>query len=321
MSDGAVFESVRQGLFADPSAPTLSYISLYADDEGCKLWQRITELPEYYPYREERALLHTDGPSIMQGPTGDQETVVEFGAGNMSKSNILLAAGVAAGRKMIHVPIDVALDHSGEAAPEGVIRMPLLGDNLQMAPQAANLGKSAKVTYLFLGSSIGNVDAVAWLRSVRPIMRPKDRLLIGFDQQPTAEKTEAEVVAAYNDSEGVTAAFTINGLRNSFRAGRIDLAAVDDWQHSAVYVNGGIRTCCVATRDSTLRDAESGEELHAFPAGTHIHIESSQKFTPELVAEMAASSGFEVRNSWGSARYKVVELGPMAIMPPAESDA
>lgn len=221
-----VASAVREGLEARPKRlpPWLFY-----DEAGSRLFDEITERPEYYLTRTERGILaeHADAmiamaaePIVMDpdedGPGRPRLTIAELGAGSADKTRLLLAAAVARQGTVVYEPVDVS-PSALEAAREriereiaGVIVTPLVMDyahELELGP--AGVGERRLVVYI--GSSIGNFEpdeAARLLERVRAGLRPGDGLLLGVD----LVKDEATLLAAYDDVAGVTAAFNLNLL-------------------------------------------------------------------------------------------------------------
>src|SRR5919197_1653465 len=211
--DGSALDSmaddVRAGLSREPKELPPKY---FYDERGSELFDRITELPEYYPTRCERAILNRRGPVIVD-PAGANE-LVELGSGSASKTRALLFAMAGAGMLERYLPLDVSesvVERSAEDLAEiypGLQVHGVVGDfeqHLDLVPVGG------RPLVAFLGGTIGNFypDARArFLARVRELLGSEGRLLLGTD----LVKDVRVVEAAYNDPSGVTAEFNRNVL-------------------------------------------------------------------------------------------------------------
>lgn len=269
---------------------------LFYDAEGCRLFGRITALPEYYPTRTELALLPEVARAVGAAlPPG--LAVIEYGAGDETKAALLLEA---LRHPAAYVPIDIAAPELLAAAdrlrrrwPELVVA-PLAADFLAplrlppVAPDAPRLG-------FFPGSTIGNLDpdgAVRFLRAARATLGDGSHFLIGVDLR----KSPAILVPAYDDAAGVTAAFNLNLLaRLNREAGAgFDL---DAFAHRAVWnaEESRIEMHLVSRHAQTVRVAG---HVVSFAPGETIHTENSYKYTGEGFRALAAPAGWRPAQSW-----------------------
>src|ERR1700712_2053629 len=208
----ALRADVRDGLEASPKTLPPKY---FYDERGSKLFDEITRLPEYYPTRTERAILTENAPNIAAATQA--ETLVELGSGTSEKTHLLLDALRAAGTLRGYVGFDVdeiTLTQAGTtlaAEYPGLEVTGVVGDFEKHVPQLLHTGTGHRMI-AFLGSTIGNLEPVpraAFLRDVRAALRPGDTFLLGAD----LVKDPTRLVAAYDDSAGVTADFNRNVLR------------------------------------------------------------------------------------------------------------
>ncbi|MGV8929114.1 MAG: ergothioneine biosynthesis protein EgtB [Brevundimonas sp.] len=262
------------------------------DAEGSDLFEAITRLPEYYPTRQEAALLRRVAPE-WAARFGPGAALVEFGSGASEKTRIVLDAAPDLGA---YIPIDIsadALDAAArriDAAYPGLKVAPLVGDFLHLGALPAGIGQGRRVGF-FPGSTIGNLErdeAIAFLKAARGLLGPDALFILGVD----LAKEPAILVAAYDDSAGVTAAFNRNLL---VRANR-ELGAgfdVDAFAHRAVWNEDASRMemHLEATRDMTV--LLDGRRF-AFAQGETIHTESSRKYTEASVRELAEAAGWTV---------------------------
>ena len=208
--------AAREGLLGEPKTlpPWLFY-----DEAGSRLFEEITQLPEYYLTRVERGILAGSADAIVRG-MGGPVTIAELGAGTATKTGLLLAAAAKVQKRVLYQPIDV----SASALDEACVWIEAEIPGVTVAPQVANYitesirierSKGTKVLALYIGSSIGNFspdEASGILVNLRARLQPGDALLLGTDLAPGVNKSVARLVAAYDDAQGVTAAFNRNVL-------------------------------------------------------------------------------------------------------------
>ena len=268
----------------------------FYDAEGSRLFEAITELPEYYPTRTEIGLLRRVAPQIA-GLISPGAALVEFGSGASVKTRILLDAAPQIG---VYAPIDIsgaALDEAAVAIRRDYPRLtvaPLLEDftrALTLPIEAQGL----PVTGFFPGSTIGNFtpqEARAFLEGARGLLGSGSRFLVGID----VVKDPATLVAAYDDAQGVTAAFNLNLLTRINRelGADFDLAT---FRHRAVWnaQDSRIEMHLESLKDQQVRIA--GRTVR-FAAGETIHTENSAKFTVDGFAKLAATAGWTLEASW-----------------------
>ncbi len=255
----------------------------FYDAYGSWLFEKICELPEYYLTRTELALLRKKSPEIMAFFKGDGGDLVELGSGSNRKIKILLDAVDGDGlRRLRYVPVDISDSALEEASRELLYdyeELDILGiiadftRHLEVMPTGRKL-------ITFLGSTIGNFsdpERISFLRQVAAAMQPGDRFLLGLDMVKSQDLLEA----AYNDSQGVTAAFNRNILRNINRSLNADFNLAD-FDHRAVFVEDKERVemHLKATRPTVARIADLRLPV-ALRAGETIHTEICQKFSQD----------------------------------------
>ncbi|HEX8507722.1 MAG TPA: L-histidine N(alpha)-methyltransferase [Hymenobacter sp.] len=297
-------EHVAVGLSRTPK--TLSSMYFY-DDAGSRLFQQIMELPEYYPTRAEFAIFREHGAAIaaaLSSSATGEFSLVELGAGDGAKTKLLLDQLLRAGAAFTYAPVDIS-----EGAMTGLVdalsqEMPTLRVVPVVSDYATALVKlrtrPGSKSVLFLGSNIGNfgpVERLDFLRKLAAPLTPDDRLLIGFDLQ----KDPRRIRAAYDDAQGVTAAFNLNLLTRLNRelGADFDLA---HWQHYTDYspLNGAVRSFLVSARAQRVH-IEALDKTVDFAAWEVIHTENSYKFTLPQIAELAAEAGLRVVASFTDA--------------------
>jgi len=285
----------------------------FYDAQGSALFEKITELPEYYPTRTERAILRAVAPEVaaLTGAT----TLVELGSGSSEKTRLLLSALRDAGTLRGYVPVDVsesALAAAGDAlAAEypGLAVHAVVADfeNYLGVPSGDSVaGNGARAEgdaaagprlVAFLGSTIGNMvpaERGVFLRRVRARMRPGDAFLLGTD----LVKDPAVLVAAYDDSAGVTAAFNKNVLAvlNAELGADFDLDAFEHvavWDAEHEWIEMRLRAA--SAQSLLVRDLGLTVE---FAAGEEMRTEVSAKFRQAGVAAELAAAGLAVRSWW-----------------------
>ena len=293
----ALEHDVRRGLAAPPrSIPPVWFY----DEEGSRLFERITELEEYYPTRAERRLLEDHAPAIAR--LAGSDTLVELGAGACAKTRVLLDAMAATGPLERYVPFDVSDEFLRASAAEllehydGLAVHAVVGD---FHRHLALIPRQGRRLVAFLGGTIGNLDPAQRQRfffDLNCAMGADDRLLLGTD----LVKDPARIVAAYDDAQGVTAAFNRNVLAvlndqldGDFDPTRFEHVArwneVESWIEMRLRSTGAQRVT-LGGLDLTL-DFAPGEELLT---------EISAKFTPERVEAELTKADFVVEGMWGA---------------------
>ncbi|HEU5303124.1 MAG TPA: L-histidine N(alpha)-methyltransferase [Gemmatimonadales bacterium] len=271
----------------------------FYDQRGSELFEEITRLPEYYPTRTERALLTAWMPELI--PQLGTRALIELGAGSAEKSRIILDAMRSAGTASLYVPIDVSAVFLNQTA----IRLRREYPGLRVEPVVADIAEDFQcprtvphpAMYAFLGSTIGNFyppAAIRLLSRVRSAMEPSDRLLLGVDLRKDVSRIEA----AYNDSQGVTAAFNRNMLLvlNHELGSNFDPYA---FEHQAFYepLSHRIEMHLVSTAAQLVRIPGIG--LVSFAAGESIRTEISCKHDRGSVAELFGAAGLRIE-AWRS---------------------
>ena len=290
--DPAFAADVLAGLAA--SVPAIPARWLY-DQRGSELFDQITRLESYYPTRTETALLERVMPDIA-ARVGPGRAVVEFGAGSLTKTPLLLEAIAPA----LYVPIDIAGDFLRDAAKALSERIPALA----IHPVEANFAEAMALPGevgdhprlgFFPGSTIGNFvprTATDLLRHFRDILGERALLLIGMDRVKSVER----LVAAYDDPERVTAQFNLNLVERINRELDGTIPA-DGFAHEARWNDmlGRIEMHLVATRD--LDFTVAGTQF-AFPQRSSIHTENSHKYEPRGGRLLLLAGGWTPIAEW-----------------------
>jgi L-histidine N-alpha-methyltransferase len=295
----------RRGLASEPKSLPPKW---FYDAQGSALFDKITELPEYYPTRAEREILRANAAGIA-AQTGAR-TLIELGSGSSDKTRLLLDALRDAGTLRCYVPVDVsepALAAAGKALSAeypGLDVRAVVSDFEERlgfpADGPEGGGAPAPRLVAFLGSTIGNLEPgqrAAFLARVRDQLRPGDFFLLGTD----LVKDPATLVAAYDDEAGITAEFNKNVLAvlNAELGADFDLDAFEHvaaWNADAEWIEMRLRSCMA----QTVRLPGIGLTVE-FADGEEMRTEVSAKFRREGVAGELAAAGFTMRSWWTDA--------------------
>ena len=268
----------------------------FYDAEGSRLFDRICELPEYYPTRTELAILarHAGAIAAQMGPRAE---IVEFGAGSLRKVRLLLDAMEAPAR---YLPIDISGEHLAASAAalqrdyRGLEVQPLVADYTQRVLLPAVLPGAGQRVGFFPGSTIGNFnpqEALHFLQLARQELRG-GALLLGVD----LIKDPDVLHAAYNDAQGVTAAFNLNLLARANRELGTRFV-LERFAHSAFY-NAPQQRIEMHLVSRQRQVVQWGGRSFEFEAGETLHTENSYKFTIDGLRRLAAQAGFEAGPAW-----------------------
>jgi L-histidine N-alpha-methyltransferase len=290
---------VYRGLTALPK--TLSPWLFY-DEEGSRLFEAITELPEYYLTRTERAIFAEYGDEILEvAADGATLKMIELGAGTAAKTGLLLGCAVRRQGTIDYLAIDVsetalaAAQQRIEGEIPGVNVISRVGDYTDGIEEIPCADQRRLV--LYIGSSIGNfepTDAIQVLREVRRTLAPGDKLLLGADRV----KERSVLVRAYDDEAGVTAAFNKNILTRINR----ELGANFNprlfrhrarWNHEHSRIEMHLESLIPQHVKISALDLEV-----KFGRGETIHTENSYKFTASAIASIVERAGFAMTRCW-----------------------
>ncbi len=266
------------------------------DERGCELFEKITRLREYYPTRTEIAILRRHAEDIAAF-AGDNVALLEYGAGAGVKTEILIDA---LKDPTVYVPIDIAGDFVVRTATRMKSRFPEIETSTVVADFTSefeiphSLRAERRVAF-FPGSTIGNLDATQtnlFLQRVRRHVGERGKAIIGFD----LKKDLSILLPAYDDCEGVTAAFNRNlldrinrQLGGTFRLNRFAHEARWNAAESAVEMH------LVSHGDQTAR---CDGRVFQFTDGETIHTESSRKYDLDTFAELVGDNGWTVSAVW-----------------------
>ena len=267
----------------------------FYDRRGSELFEAITGLPEYYPTRTETALLGRLCPEL-PALIGEGRAVVEFGSGSSTKTPVLLEAI----RPSAYVPIDISgefLRQSSRALSArfpGLLVLPFEADFTRPLTLPRTIASAPKLGF-FPGSTIGNLAPAAatdLLRAMRASLGERAMLLIGMDRV----KSPDVLVPAYDDAQGVTAAFNLNLLERINRelGGTIP---VDAFRHRALWNDGAAR---IEMHLEAVRDVafEVAGQAFAIGAGETIHTENSHKYGARDARLLLRAGGWTSIAEW-----------------------
>ncbi|HMP59271.1 MAG TPA: L-histidine N(alpha)-methyltransferase, partial [Gemmatales bacterium] len=288
---------VLAGLRARPKSLPCKY---FYDAAGSQLFERICELPEYYPTRTELAILEQHGAELAKW-IGSEALLIELGSGSSTKTRLLLRRrGDWAG----YVPVDVSREHLVASAAR--LREEFLG--LPVQPCFADISRpllprpswpAGRRVLFFPGSTIGNFSATAaltMLRQWRRLVGTEGGLILGVDLVKETNVLEA----AYNDAAGVTAAFNQNLLVRINRTLRANLP-VGAFRHEAIYDVPAQRIEMRLVCERDLWSYLSGWPIR-FEAGERIVTEHSHKYNRADIESLLAESGWQLDHWWTDPR-------------------
>jgi L-histidine Nalpha-methyltransferase len=283
---------LQQGLLATKATTQPKY--LY-DALGSRLFEAITELPEYYPTRVEASIFEQFSKEMALA-TGLGHTLIDLGAGNCEKAASLFGSLQPAKYVAVDISVDF-LKQSLTTLQRQNPNLPMLGLGLDFSASLelpAEIGTGSRM-FFYPGSSIGNftpADALPFLSQIYDACNGQGGLLVGVD----LVKDHAILQAAYDDALGVTAAFNRNMLLhiNQLLGSDFNIA---QWQHRALFNTelSRIEMHLDATDDLTVR--WSGGE-RKFAKGEGIHTENSYKYTVESFTQLLKNAGFQVVKPW-----------------------
>ena len=269
---------------------------LFYDEKGSRLFNQITTLPEYYLTRAEKEVLtrvHDDIRSWI----GSAATLIELGCGSEEKIQLILKSLQRGNR---YIPIDISREALNNTVEKLLVFDPLLDVKAIRADYTQALSflsqeHEEKKVILFLGSTIGNFDEKErdqFLQGLAQHLNPHDGLLIGIDLKKSPRLLEA----AYNDSQGITAAFNKNLLHRINRELHANFQ-VERFSHHAFFntVKNRIEMHLISER---AQEISIGDETFSFLRGESIHTENSYKFDLEEFGQSLVEIGLCLRKVW-----------------------
>lgn len=294
-------EDVLRGLSSTPKQLSSRY---FYDDEGSRLFMEIMKLPEYYPTRAEMKIFTEQTEAICNAFTDGAEAIdlIELGAGDGTKTAVLIEHLLKTGVDFTYQPIDISQEANDVLSARFQEKFPDLridphtGDYFKVLGSLKN-GNGRRKVLMFLGSNIGNFlrdKAVEFFRSLRKVMNDSNRLFVGFDMQ----KDPRTIVAAYDDKQGVTAAFNLNLLSRINRELGADFD-LDKFSHYAQYrpLECAARSFLISREKQTVTIKALNRSFD-FEQWEAIFMEISQKYTHAMIDELAGDGGFEIEREF-----------------------
>ncbi len=291
----AFAKDVLNGLSAKPKFLSSRY---FYDERGDALFQEIMRMPEYYLTRAEYEIFHNKKEEILQAfaKNGLPFQLIEFGAGDGTKTKVLLKYFLDKRAVFQYLPIDISgsvldllKDDLHRELPELKVA-PLQGEYFQALKTLDNDDNTRKIV-LFLGSNIGNFrpsEAEQFLKEMASNLNKGDLLFIGFD----LKKQPAVILKAYNDKAGITKAFNLNLLTriNNELGANFELSA---FEHFPTYnpASGEMKSYLISNKQQEVF-IEAINTSFSFDAWEAIHTEVSQKYNLHQIEDMASQAGF-----------------------------
>lgn len=303
-------EEVLAGLTADPKYLPSKY---FYDAVGDGIFRKIMDMPEYYLTDCEFQIFRQQGDRIISTLLADGQTVdlIEFGAGDGTKTSLLIEALLLQQIPFRFLPIDISSNVLQILQTDLHARYPdlnihPLNDDYFHALEKIHLQSRSLKLVLFIGSNIGNFTrdkAVSFLKKMHALLDPGDKVLIGFD----LKKDPTLIRAAYNDPAGYTRAFNLNLLERINRelGGTFDTALFDHQPHYDP-ATGAATSHLVSLADQEVY-VGSLKTSFQFSKGEKIFTEISQKYDMDMIAEMASDSGFDICGSFFDDRKYFVD--------------
>ena len=270
----------------------------FYDERGSALFERITELDEYYPTRCEREILQERSSEIVEA--AQPRALIELGSGSAAKTRVLLDAMSEASCLEAYAPVDISEEITRDTADriaseyEGVT---VLGHVCDFELDLERVPVEGPRVIAFLGGTIGNfppAQRASFLRRIANLLDPEDRFLLGTD----LVKDRATLELAYDDPEGVTAAFNTNVLAvlNDRLDADFDLDAFEHvarWDADNLWMDIRLRSLKHQVIDIRALDLQV-----AFAAGEEMRTEISTKFMRPGLEGIYAEAGLELTDWW-----------------------
>ncbi len=290
---------ILKGLNQQPK--TISSKFLY-DEQGSRLFEKITTMPSYYLYNAEYEILVNQGKDILKTLSFERPfSIVEFGAGDGSKTIELLKQIPSYSHFDRYIPVDISTSANGTLAAKISRTIPDLAVSPIHGNYLDNMSKlipeDQPILLLYLGSNIGNFQ----FEKIQEILadfgrnlKSDDAVLIGFDLR----KNPLTIRRAYDDPEGITRSFNMNLLTRFNR----ELGADFDLQQFDFYSyyhpdSGEVRSYLISLRDQDVH-FERSDEVVSFMEHELVHTEISKKFHIEEIVNLLNKSGFKMVNQW-----------------------
>lgn len=306
-NDGQFLKDVALGLAAKPKYLSSKY---FYDEKGSRLFEEIMKLPEYYLTNCEQQIFETHKGDFLNIVKDEPFCLVDLGAGDATKTRILIDHFTANKAQFKYIPIDISKEITEELITKINTQYPqlqaegVIGDYFEGLHWLGENIKYRKLV-LFMGSNIGNFDkagSVKFLESIWNSLDKDDLLLVGFD----LKKDPHTILKAYDDSKGVTAEFNYNLLRRINRELGADFN-LDKWKHYATYhpITGAVESFLISQDSQGVYISSLGQRFH-FEKNEPIHTEYSCKYSVKEIESLANESHFTpVKNFYSTNGYFV----------------
>lgn len=288
-------QDILTGLSQSPKKLSSKY---FYDANGDRLFQDIMNMPEYYLTDCEYEIFETQKDAILSLIGEEEFDLVELGAGDGTKTKVLLKYFLEQKADFFYTPIDISgnvleiLEQDLTDNLPDVKLHPIQGDYFEVLGKLKETEQLKKVI-LFLGANIGNLtptESLNFLKKIYHNMSEGDLLIIGFD----LKKDPAVILNAYNDPAGITAAFNLNILNRINKELEADFQ-VDGFKHWETYnpLTGATKSYIVSKADQDVKLGTLNKTIH-FKAWEAIDVELSQKYDTATIEELAKNTGFTV---------------------------
>ena len=304
MEDHESNQEIIAEILAGLSAPQKTISSrFFYDDDGSALFEKITGLPEYYLARTEISILEKAGPAVVNNPA--VRNIVELGSGDWSKISILLdTMPWHRFGEIIYTPVDISKSSLEKSASALVKKYPgiriqcMLSDFMK---DHLKIPRNGNRLICFFGSTIGNLGTtreVLFLSGLKALMAPGDQLLVGFDMV----KDIGILEKAYNDAQGITAAFNKNILNVVNRHVKTNFDP-GCFEHLSFYNTRDQQIEMHLKALSDIKVSSPYQESDIFlRQGETIHTENSQKYHPGYIRQLATRAGLRVKEIYTDPR-------------------
>lgn len=294
-------EDILEGLSDNPKHLSSKY---FYDDEGSRLFQQIMRLPEYYLTRSEYEIFSRQTEGIFDSFEVEKGAfdLIELGAGDGTKTSLLIDYFLSHGAKFRYVPIDISSEALNFLKEKFHKEFPDLdmktaqGDYFKTLETFREKFDRRKII-LFLGSNIGNFSAEnarEFFSYIREMMDDDDLILIGFD----LHKNPQTILNAYDDSQGITAKFNLNLLKRINRELGADFN-IEEFSHYASYhpTECAARSYLISQKEQTVT-INALNQTFDFKKWEPIYMEVSQKYNLQMIEDLAHSSGFNIAKNF-----------------------
>ncbi|WP_412469099.1 L-histidine N(alpha)-methyltransferase [Pedobacter sp. KLB.chiD] len=279
------------------SEPKFMLSKYFYDATGDRIFQQIMEMEEYYLTNAEMEILQNQSAQLSQAISADGTAfdLIELGAGDATKSIHLLKALLDAQMEFSYFPIDISEHVISDLEENLPKKLPALditglnGDYFDMLQKATELSDRRKVV-LFMGANIGNMsveEAESFCFSLKQLLSPNDLLIIGFD----LKKNPQQILAAYNDKNGITRSFNLNLLQRINKELYGDFN-IEQFEHYASYdpASGACKSYLISLQDQVVN---IGHHVIHFAENEYIFMEISQKYSLADIDQLATKTGFK----------------------------